>query len=484
MGRLIIASNRVSLPNGQAQAGGLAVALQDALKENGGVWCGWSGNIREYPKTSRRSHDDVDYVTLDYTQQEYDDFYVGFSNSTLWPLFHYRVGLSHFSHAYYAAYQEVNRKFAAMIKDYATPDDTIWVHDYHLLTTGKHLRDLDVDAKTGFFLHIPFPAPELMATCPPHEEILEAMCAYDLIGFQTAADLHAFQRCIIELCNGSLMLVDDNTLTLSAFGREFRAGYFPISIDTEEMAETAAKAGTSAETRRMVASLDSHKLIIGVDRLDYSKGLIPRLKAYEYFLENHTELATECAYLQITPPSRTDVEEYRDLREDLEKLAANINGKHATLHWSPIRYLCQSFGREELAGLYRLARIGLVTPMRDGMNLVAKEYVASQDAKNPGVLVLSRFAGAAQELDAALLVNPHDIKAVSSAIQRGLTMSLKERQERYQSMMNVLHKNTVFDWKRNFLAALDRDTAPAKSGNLLYPSFFGAGSRMVNSPVK
>lgn len=468
MGKLIIASNRVALPSSHNQAGGLAVALSDALRQQGGIWCGWSGNIGESRAAARQRKGNVSYCTLDYTQEEYDAFYLGFSNSHLWPMFHYRTGLSHFSRAAYDSYQAVNARYASILSKQAKPDDHIWVHDYHFIPLGKKLRAQGVQGRIGFFLHIPFPVPEVLCASPAHIEILEALCAYDVVGFQTATDLKAFLRNVIELGGGRLLRGDDRTAEIEAFGRRFTAGHFPISIDTTYLEATAVQAARSAQIQELRTQLHGRNMIIGVDRLDYSKGLLSRLDAYAHFLDGYPQEAADCSYIQITPPSRSDVEEYRALREELETKAAHINGLHARIGHSPICYLCQSFAHDELAGLYRMARVGLVTPLRDGMNLVAKEYVACQNPEDPGVLVLSQFAGAAQELEAALLINPHDAEATATAIHRALTMPLSERQQRHAAMMKVLHGHTIHDWTRHFLASLH--TPPKTADTLAFLS--------------
>ena len=468
MSKLIVVSNRVSLPDAEAEAGGLAVALKEALLRNGGIWCGWSGNVREYPKTQTRSDGNIDYVTQDLTQADYNDFYIGFSNSFLWPLFHYRMGLTHYSPAMFEGYENVNRQFAEIVSLRAEASDTIWVHDYHLLTLGKHLRDRGMaENRIGFFLHIPFPVPEVLSALPVRLIILEALCQYDLVGFQTEHDVKAFISCLAQIGDGSKITERDDHYEIEAFGRRFRAGCFPISIDTAEMIEMANIAENELKTIQFSESLGGRKLLIGVDRLDYTKGLLPRMEAYGHFLDHYPEQKGQVSYVQITPTSRSNVGEYRLLQEQVEGIAAHINGTHADVDWVPIRYVNKSFSRQQLAGFYRLAHVGLVTPLRDGMNLVAKEFVACQDALDPGVLLLSEFAGAACELDAALLVNPFDTNGMGEAMQVALKMSLEERQERHQSMMRKLHENTIHHWLDNYLRAL-REGQPS---NVVYPAF-------------
>ena len=454
MSKMIIVSNRVAIPHAGAQAGGLAVALNGVLKEKGGIWCGWSGEVRDSMRTCTQTHGNTEYITMDMTDKDYKQFYLGFSNSLLWPLFHYQIGLTHYSQAMYDSYKHVNQYFAHTVAKHAEPDDTIWVHDYHLLLCGSYLRAKKVTSKIGFFLHIPFPVPEVMSTLPVYQEIIEAMCAYDLLGFQTETDLGAFLRCVEEL-GGKEVAKAGRLREVNAFGRVFKAGCFPISIDTNELYAEAEISQHSLEAAQIKESLSGRSLMIGVDRMDYTKGLPARIEAFGQLLEMYPQWNRKLSYLQITPPSRTDVEEYKDLREKLEGLAAHINGEHGECDWVPLRYLTKNFTRHKLSAMYRLARVGLVTPLRDGMNLVAKEYVASQDPADPGVLVLSEFAGAAQELKTAVLVNPFDTQGMAKSMHQALTMSLSERKERYQSMMDVLQQHSIFDWTRSFLNQLN-----------------------------
>ncbi len=455
MSKMIILSNRVAIPHTGAQAGGLAVALNEVLKQKGGIWCGWSGEIRESVRTCTQTHGNTDFITADITEADYKNYYLGFSNSLLWPLFHYQIGLTHYSETMYASYKRVNQHFAHLVAKHAQPDDVIWVHDYHLLLCGSYLRAKQVTSNIGFFLHIPFPVPEVMGTLPVYREIIEGMCAYDLLGFQTETDVGAFLRCVSDMGGSYTSKSGSRVHEVSAFGRTFKAGCFPISIDTEELTAEAEVSQHSVEATQVRESLNNRQLMIGVDRMDYTKGLPARVEAFGQLLEMHPEWNRKLSYLQITPPSRTDVEEYKDLREKLEGLAAHINGEHGECDWVPLRYLTKNFTRHKLSAMYRLARVGLVTPLRDGMNLVAKEYVASQDPADPGVLVLSEFAGAAQELKSALLVNPFDTQGMAKAMHRALTMPLKERKERYQEMMDVLKQNSIFDWTRSFLNQLN-----------------------------
>ena len=456
MSQLIVLSNRVSLPDAQAEAGGLGVALSEALKTRGGTWIGWSGAITDSKEVYAHSKNNVHYLTMDMDQKDYDEFYIGYCNSMLWPLCHYRLDLCQFTEEMYASYERVNRRYASLIAKISKVGDLIWVHDYHLMTVGSHLRSLGVMERSGFFLHIPFPTPEVFSALPHSHEMLKYLAAYDVVGFQTDSDLQSFLRCMVEMGEGkSTHMIHENMYEVIAFGRTFRAGCFSISIDTNDLMLNANAADLDPETKKLQESLGDRQMLIGVDRLDYTKGLIERLDAYQHFLEKWPEYRNNVTYVQITPPSRVDVRDYNKIRKNLEERAARINGENSEIDWVPLRYINRSFNRKELAGFYRAARVGLVTPLRDGMNLVAKEYVAAQNQENPGVLVLSQFAGAADELECgALMINPYDKGGMAAQIHRALTMPLSERKRRYQCMISVLKHGDIFLWTRNFLAAL------------------------------
>jgi len=451
MARLVIVSNRVTPPRARpAEAGGLAVAMRDALRARGGLWFGWSGEVGETAAPKVETSGRVTYATVDLSQADYDEYYSGFANSTLWPLFHYRVGLLEFSRAHFEGYLRVNALFARLLQPLLRADDRVWAHDYHLMPLAAELRRLGVTNRTGFFLHTPFPVARVLEALPPCHELLAALSAYDLVGFQTSSDLRAFQDCMMNLAGGAV----GTDGTIEAFGRRFRAGVFPVGINTPGFADMAKEAMTSPETVRLKDSMGGRKLIIGVDRLDYSKGLPNRFLAYERLLERWPQYKASVTYLQVAPRTRGDVTQYRMLRQELERAAGRINSRYAEFDWTPVRYLGRSLARGVLAGFYRTARVGLVTPLRDGMNLVAKEYVAAQDPEDPGVLVLSRFAGAAEELEAALIVNPFDIDAIAEALNQALAMPADERRIRWEAMMAPLSRNTAQAWYDQFVASL------------------------------
>jgi trehalose 6-phosphate synthase len=460
MGRLVVVSNRVALP-GENRAGGLAVALQAALEDRarqrrGGLWFGWSGKID--PNRSgrlREEHaDGITYATIDLSRRDHADYYNGFANRTLWPLLHFRMDLVDYSRETWAAYRRVNALFADKLAPMLRDDDLVWVHDYHLIPLAALLRERGLRAKTGFFLHVPMPSSDLLAALPQHGRLFEGLSAYDLVGFPTVRDLERFQDYVRLFGRGRVLTPG---LLETAGGRRLRAGAFPISIDTAQIERQAAESSDKPSVRKLRESLSGRALAIGVDRLDYSKGLPERFRAFERYLLRHPKQRGNLTFLQIAPVSRGEVAEYKSLRQELEQLAGHVNGSHAEPDWTPMRYVNRNFAHPTLTGFYRMARIGLVTPLRDGMNLVAKEYVASQDPDNPGVLVLSTFAGAARELDAgALLVNPYDLDGVADTIAEAMLMRAPERKRRWQAMMDVLRRHDIHAWRRDYLDALER----------------------------
>jgi len=454
LSRLVVVSNRVApVDEGKSSTGGLAVAVLAALKRMGGIWFGWSGEVTTTPAAQPRMFDvgRLSYATVDLTPQDFEEYYNGFANSTLWPLFHYRLDLTSFTRRQYAGYLRVNNLFAAKLAPLLQADDRVWIHDYHLIPMAEALRRVGFGGKIGFFLHTPFPAHEVLLALPSHDDLVRALCAYDVVGFQTSRDLNSFRDYVTREKVGEMQ---EDGLT-RAFGKVFMAAAFPISVDTVNIVRMAEAAAKAQQTMRMAASLGGRKLILGVDRLDYSKGLVQRFHAFERLLENYPENRGRATMMQLAPPSRTEVPEYVDIRRSLEEAAGSVNGKFADIDWVPIRYLNRSVNRRTLSGFFRIARIGLVTPLRDGMNLVAKEFVAAQDPDDPGVLVLSRFAGAAEELSAALIINPYDTDEMAEAMQRGLDMPMDERLSRWREMFSILQENDIDAWRQHYLTALD-----------------------------
>jgi trehalose 6-phosphate synthase len=468
-GRLVVVSNRVPVPSnaGSPNAGGLAVALDAALRQRGGLWFGWSGSTTDGREPEIEAHEfgNVAYAVSDLSRRDLDDFYHGFANRALWPVCHYRLDLTGFTRRNTAGYFRVNEFFARRLAGLIRPDDVIWVHDYHFIPLASVLRRMGFSNRMGFFLHIPWAPPDLASVLPAYDLILRGFSAYDLVGFQTPQDRENFANALVR--DGAGRPLQDGCY--EAYGRRFRVGVFPIGIDTPAFRQMAVAAGRNTVVRRTAASLEGKRLIIGVDRLDYSKGLPQRIEAFSCFLENNAAARNRVTLLQITPKSRSEVPEYAQMQRDLAEEIGRTNGHFGDVDWTPVRYINKPIGHAALAGLYRLARVGLVTPLRDGMNLVAKEYVAAQSEENPGVLVLSRFAGAAHELEGALLVNPYDTDATAAAIARALDMPLDERKERWTAMMARLEENTVDRWCGDFLASLAADetcaVAPAPAGD-------------------
>lgn len=456
MSRLIVISNRVSAGGG-AQ-GGLAVALTAALREMGGIWFGWSGEITEEftGQINFQRTDGVTTATVDLEEQDVDEYYNGYANRTLWPLFHYRIDLADFERGFAEGYQRANERFADTVRPLIEPDDLVWVQDYHMFPLGAELRKRGVKNRIGFFLHIPWPPRRLLVTLPEAPELVTALFEYDVIGFHTEEWLQSFCDYVRDELGGSL---DDNGM-LSLGKRSVRLVAYPVGIEANEFAATATKAKALETCERVTQSAVGRALIVGVDRLDYSKGLEERFLGYERFLTEYPEERKEVVLLQIAPPSRVAVESYQRIRNSLEGLAGRINGAHAALDWVPIRYVNQSYPREVLAGVYRASRIGLVTPLRDGMNLVAKEYVAAQDPEDPGVLILSRFTGAADQMTQALLINPHSAEEIADAIRQALSMPRDERIRRWRSLMEGVLTQDVMWWCKEFTNALAKVPVP------------------------
>lgn len=458
MARLIAISNRVSAPfAGQAVGaqGGLAVALGGALRAHRGIWFGWSGAVTSQfsgnMEIQRRAG--ITTATVDLEEQDVEEYYNGYANRTLWPLFHYRVDLAEFDRSFGSGYERVNERFAEAVAPLVEPSDLVWVHDYHLIPLASRLRSRGLTNRIGLFLHTPWPPPRLLVSLPFHQRLVASMLDYDLIGFQVEEWLHSFQEYIVRELGGTV----DKHGTVRVGERSVKTGAFPIGIDSEEFEAAARSPEASAAHDLLKESCNGRHSIIGVDRLDYSKGLPERFEGYRRFLEEHPDCCGEIFLLQIAPPSRGEVNTYEAIRQQLDELSGRINGEFANINWVPIRYVNQGYPRTALAGFYRASEIALVTPLRDGMNLVAKEYVAAQDPENPGVLILSRFAGAAYQLEGgALLVNPHSKDEISDAISAALEMPLDERIRRWKAMIASVRDQDLAWWSRNFVAALGR----------------------------
>jgi trehalose 6-phosphate synthase len=463
LARLVAVSNRVSIPNGDSakRAGGLEVALRPALERNGGVWFGWSGKAvpRQDVEMHTVSHKNVTYVVTDLSEDDYQEYYNGFANRVLWPILHFRLDLVEFARRDLSGYMRVNDHFATELEKIIEPDDLIWVHDYHLIPIADALRRRGHANRIGFFLHVPMPPPEVLASLPNHEQLIPLLLQYDVVGFQTDGDSGNFVRYLITENQDlrremRVFETSSHRIAFTSNGRQTLVGSFPVGIEPQGFQALARRNVRSPLVKNLVTSLGGRTLIIGVDRLDYSKGLVQRLEAFEIFLARNPEWQGKLTYLQITPKNRSEIPEYVELAQAVGSIAGRINGKYGEVSWTPIRYVNRIYSRSVLAGLYRTARVGLVTPLRDGMNLVAKEYVAAQDTNDPGVLILSRFAGAAVEGKRALLVNPYDAESVAGAIAQALSMPLEERRERHAALLRGILENNVDKWQKDFLDAL------------------------------
>ncbi len=453
MSRLVVVSNRVAVP-GENRAGGLAVGLLAALKERGGLWFGWSGKIVREASGAlhEQTEGDIRFVTMDLDRKDHDDYYNGFANRTLWPLLHFRLDLVDYDRGKREGYRRVNALFAEKLAPLLRDSDTVWIHDYHLIPLAAMLRERGIGCKIGFFLHVPMPSADLVQALPEHLHLMSSLYAYDLVGFQTQRDVERFHA-YVRLFGGGKVI--GKGVLEAPDGHRFQAHAFPIGIDTGLIARQAREAVNKPAVRDLRKSLEPRQLAIGVDRLDYSKGLPDRFHGFERYLQRYPGQKGLLTYLQIAPVSRGEVSEYKLLRNQLEQIAGHINGNHAQPDWTPLRYVNRNFAHATLTGFYRMARIGLVTPLRDGMNLVAKEYVAAQDGSDPGVLVLSILAGAADEMKQALIVNPHDLDGVADAIATASDMPLAERRERWHVLMDHLRENDIGAWRQRYLETLE-----------------------------
>ena len=429
--------------------GGLAGALNSALKDYGGIWFGWSGEESEdrTGNINLQRNDGVTTATIDLSTRDVDEYYNGYANSTLWPLFHYRLDLTEYERETGKGYERVNERFAECVTPLIEEDDLVWVHDYHLLPLGERLRSRGLKNRIGFFLHIPWPPARLFVSLPYHERLVRTMLEYDLIGFQTEEWLESF----LHYCRKELGAdVDENSGQISFEGRTAIARAYPIGIDWEHFQAQGTKEVAKVAEKRLLSSTRDRTAMIGVDRLDYSKGLPERIDGIGRFFDQHPERVRDLVFIQIAPPSREDVESYQKIRTELEQKTGQINGARSEVDLVPIRYVNHGYSHAELYGFFRASKIGLVTPLRDGMNLVAKEYVAAQDPDDPGVLILSRFAGAAHQLGDAVLVNPHSPDDLSHAIRVALDMPLEERKARYLAMIDTIRDDNVQDWTKRF----------------------------------
>ena len=456
MSRLVVISNRVAAARARGVAGaqgGLAGALNAALRESGGLWFGWSGEEVAAPSAEPAvaTDDDVTVATIDLSPQDVDEYYNGYANSTLWPLFHYRLDLTEYERDTAMGYERVNERFAASVAPLIGANDTVWVHDYHLIPLGEGLRRRGLKNRIGFFLHIPWPPTRLFVSLPYHERLVTTMLAYDVVGFQCDEWLDSF----LHYCRKELGAeVDEASGRIVFEGRTVIARAYPIGIDYEHFTAQGQTGEARQAGQRVLSSTRRRTAMIGVDRLDYSKGLPERLDGIGRFFDRHPDRVQDLVFIQIAPPSRADIGSYQQIRAELERKTGQINGARSRIDLVPIRYVNDGHSAAELHGIFRACKIGLVTPLRDGMNLVAKEYVAAQDPEDPGVLILSRFAGAAQQLGSqgagAILINPHSPDDIASAIREAMDMPLAERKARWEPMHACVRDENVQAWTANF----------------------------------
>jgi len=465
-GNIVIVSNRLPVRisrvgknfNLVPGSGGLVTALAPVLRDRGGIWVGWDGdkNGQSYSELFKKESKRIGYSLrpLSLTAQEVEQYYEGFSNATLWPLFHDFLDRCQFQPETWDSYCTVNKKIAKAVTENSNRDDLIWVHDYHLLLVGKYLAELGVKRKTAFFIHIPFPPWDLFMRLPWRKEIIDGILNYDLAGFQTERDRWNFVRCVRRLFPSTLVSGPQRYQLIEHNGKVTRVGAFPISIDFEGFNQLASSKKVADEAWYIHERLPERKLVLGVDRLDYTKGILERLKAFEIVLEKYSDMCEKINLIQVVVPSRTNVKEYQEMKRTIEETVGRINGRFTYHDWVPIHYIYRNLSRFELVAYYRTSEIALITPLKDGMNLIAKEYCASKVETN-GVLILSEFAGAAQQLGkSSLLVNPLNVEEVADQIYKAYQMQEDERKSRMRRLRAEIRRNNIFRWVEQFLSAV------------------------------
>jgi trehalose 6-phosphate synthase len=458
MSRLVVVANRTPSPG--PAAGGLAVALRQPLLEREGFWFGWSGHLSANPaaEVAFRDIEGMRVGTIDLTREDHQAYYYGYSNSILWPAFHQRLDLAHFDAGWYDGYRRVNRTFAAALKPHLRPDDIIWVHDYHLIPLASSLRALGVRNRIGFYLHIPFPTPEALYAVPHHADLARDFANYDLVGLQAERDLRAFRA---AMAHEPFPVLEGKQPSPANFSTT-KLAVIPIGSDPDAFAALAKSPAATKMINRTRAMLRDQTLILGVDRLDYSKGLTQRVQAFELLLADNAHLRKTVHFMQVAPPSRDGIKEYREISDALDASVGHVMGRFSEPDWQPLTYVKRAYSQSSLAGLYRLAGVGLVTPLRDGMNLVAHEFVAAQGPDDPGVLVLSHFAGAAEIFPDAVRVNAFDVQETANAVRLALEMPLDERRERHRNLLAACQKYSVVNWAARFLDDLAPKPQPLR----------------------
>jgi trehalose 6-phosphate synthase/phosphatase len=464
-GRLINVSNRLPVeikmraghPRLTASSGGLASALDSIWRNQHGVWIGWAGAVDSGTATNllqkaARGRSNT-YHPVSLSREEIAKFYSGFANEIIWPLFHDMPSRCDFDPEFWEMYQRVNRKFAQATMEIATCKDLIWAHDYHLMLMGRYLREAGCFARAGFFLHIPFPAPDMFEKLPWRKSILHSLLQYDLLGFQTDRDRWNFISCLERIVPDACASRESSDNVIVHYGRRTRAATFPISISFEEFAGHAASRDVEAAVQQLRRELTNNFLVLGVDRMDYTKGIPERLKAFRILLRRFPELRHRVTLVQVVVPSREEIPNYKELRREVELLVSQINGEFTEAGWVPIHYIHRNLTRKQLVTYYRAADIMLVTSLKDGMNLVAKEFCAAQ-VDECGVVIISEFAGAAAELrHGAMIVNPYDLAGIAETIHKACVMPLEEKRARMRLMRDVVRAYNVQVWAEAFVSA-------------------------------
>ena len=468
MNRLIVVSNRLPFALDSIGAdlwtvtpatGGLVSAIEPVLRERGGTWIGWPGTLGEIPQEPLvKATRDAGYkiVPVALSETERNEFYYGYSNQVIWPLFHDQQNFCNFEPAYWQAYKEVNRHYADAIARSARPDDFIWVHDYHLMYVAQALRERGLSRKLSgltFFLHIPFPPYDIFSKLPQQQGLLRALLQFDLLGFQTRRDVRNFMQCVRRVMSDATVVPRRGLQLIRFEKREIRVGHFPIGIDFQSFENRASSDTVTRKSEQLRATFPDCQLILGSDRLDYSKGIPERLRAFRTALERYPELRSRVVLIQVVVPSRVQIPRYHEFKDRIDRLVGDINGRFSTSTWLPVQYHFRSLDRDDLLAHYRGCDIAFVTPLKDGMNLVAKEYCACR-IEQDGVLILSQFAGAAEQLKPdALLVNPYDVEQLADTLLRAFQMSPDERRTRMKRMRRAVRDENVFWWVDSFLKA-------------------------------
>jgi trehalose 6-phosphate synthase/phosphatase len=470
--RLIVVSNRLPYVlekqegdewSLQPGSGGLVTALLPVLRDRGGIWIGWPGTTEDVPeisdmfrRASRRAGYMLEPVAL--TSEEVEAYYYGYSNETIWPLFHDLQSSAVFDPKYWQCYEHVNRKFAGALLSHCRADDFVWVHDYQLMDVARHVQETICLANLAFFLHIPFPAPDIYMKLPERHTLLTSLLAYDLVGFQTQRDRRNFIQCVRTLMKNARVRVEGNLHVVRTEDREMRVGSFPIGIDAASLATRAAAPEVQNRVRAVQARFEGRQIVLGLDRLDYTKGIPHRLQAFANLLERYPEVRGKIHLFQVVVPSRVGIATYDQLKLEIERLVGEINGRYSEVGWVPVHYFFRSVDQTELLAFYRAASIALVTPLKDGMNLVAKEFVACS-LEEDSVLILSQFAGAAAQLGrGALVINPYDIQQMADALYAAFHMSPGERRYRMRRLRRNVRSQNVFWWVDSFMrAAIDKE---------------------------